>query len=387
VTWTSSIPIQASTTDKAGAAANAATDTHTHNVTYTISTQSAIPTYRFALIGKKLPPFLTQSNYRWYANTNGDTPTTTLAALNTSTTIADATVYRLRMDVNAATSTLSQLNNFKLQFATSTGGPWQDVGKQASSTIWRGFDNVNATTTDGLTITSLLIPSSTVKETYQEQTPATSTPNGLVVGDYGEWDWVLQSNGVAAGTNYFFRMTYNNSTPTLFDLYQNYAAVTSPPPVITCSTNIASTTLGALSSLSIATAPNNASTTMSCGTDSLGCTLSINDAGNGASPGLATTSPAYLIPSITGILTAGTEGYGVQGATTTIGSGATLSLGSIFANAGNNVGALSLTTKTLASSTAALTNREIVITHKAAIAATTQSGNYNDTITYSCFGN
>ena len=118
-----------------------------------------------------------------------------------------------------------------------------------------------------------------------------------------------------------------------------------------------------------------------------GCTLNISDAGNGASPGLATTSPAYLIPSATATLSAGTEGYGIQSATTGTGSGATLGLNPIYNKSGNDVGGLFLTTTVLASSTATFTDREVVITHKAAISNLTNTANYNDTITYSCVGN
>ncbi len=51
------------------------------------------------------------------------------------------------------------------------------------------------------------------------------------------------------------------------------------------------------------------------------------------------------------------------------------------------MGALFTADVVLASSTAAVTSREVVVTHKASISATTKAGSYADTITYSCIAN
>ena len=155
---------------------------------------------------------------------------------------------------------------------------------------------------------------------------------------------------------------------------------------VSCSTSIASASFGALTTSAVATASPNASTTASC-TYAGGCTLSVQDAGNGASPGLATTTPAYLIPSATATLSAGTEGYGIQAVTTAVGSGAVLVVSSVYDKTGNDVGGLTIANTTLASSTSAFSNREILVTHKAAIGILTNAGSYTDTITYSCTGN
>ena len=155
---------------------------------------------------------------------------------------------------------------------------------------------------------------------------------------------------------------------------------------ITCSTNNTTTAFGAITSGAVSTASPNASSTMTCNSAS-GCTLSVIDAGNASSPGLATTTPAYLIPSTTATLAAGTEGYGIQATTTASGSGGTLGINATYNKINSDVGALSLTTVTLASSTAAVSNREVVVTHKAAISVTTHAASYVDTITYSCTGN
>lgn len=163
---------------------------------------------------------------------------------------------------------------------------------------------------------------------------------------------------------------------------------------ISCSTNVASTAFGTLTSGAVATSTGNASTTMACANDSLGCILSINDTGTTTQGGgLWNSTSSKLIPSpnaafnATATLTAGTEGYGLQGATTSAGNGALLNIATRFYQTGSIYGGLTTTTLTLASTTASSSAREVVITHGAAIAANTPGGTYNDTITYSCTAN
>lgn len=165
----------------------------------------------------------------------------------------------------------------------------------------------------------------------------------------------------------------------------------SVPTSVTCSNDVATTSLGTLSSGAIATSTPDASSTISCNTGT-GCTLTIADAGNGANPGLSTTSPAYLIPSVTGTSTivAGTEGYGINATSTTGGSGGTLNLGVRYTRKLSDsaiVGGLTLAGNTLASSSAQISNRQLLVRHGAAISATTQAGVYVDTLTYSCTAN
>ena len=162
---------------------------------------------------------------------------------------------------------------------------------------------------------------------------------------------------------------------------------------ISCSSNISSTAFGTLTDSSIATSSPNASTTISCATASAGCALYIKDAGNATNGGLATTSPAYLIRSpnaagdATSTLIAGTEGYGVYATTTATGNGAALTIAARYLQSGNTVGRLDVSNVTIASTNATSSNRETVVTHKAAISASTPSGNYVDTLTYECTAN
>ena len=166
-------------------------------------------------------------------------------------------------------------------------------------------------------------------------------------------------------------------------------------PLFPATRDITSTSFGPLTTGSVTTASPNASTTMTC-TYSSGCTLSVSDVGAGANqPGLATSSPAYLIPSPnaaydpTAVLAINTEGYGITATTTAGGSGGSLSIYSRYDvdSGGTRVGGLKTGGFGLASSTGAITNRQLIIKHKAAINVLTNVARYEDTLTYSCTGN
>ena len=110
-----------------------------------------------------------QMDFRWYQNTNSVTvtPTAFLAAQNAAYVASPPLgVYRLRMNLEVGGAPmLAGTQTFRLQYATSTTGPWSDVGGIGSGAIWRGYDN--ATPSDGATITSVLLTNSNVMESYE----------------------------------------------------------------------------------------------------------------------------------------------------------------------------------------------------------------------------
>lgn len=179
-------------------------------------------------------------------------------------------------------------------------------------------------------------------------------------------------------------------------LYWAVGDASAAVPTISCSTDKSSTAFGVLTASAVSTSTSNASTTISCANTTNGCALYINDAGGGGNPGLWNSTSSKLIASpnvsfsATTTLAINTEGYGIRATSTATGSGA-LNFNSRYSQAGdwnvNTVGGLATTTKAMASSTADVTNREVVVVHKAAASSTTISGSYNDTITYSCLLN
>jgi Domain of unknown function (DUF2341) len=221
------------TNQPAGTLAGSGPHTHTVNVTG-FSTSNHLPPFLTVVFGKRqgTNPVYEQTSSRWYTNVNAITPTdpwpsggTDLAeraAITASTIpVKDGDVVRLRMNTRVTNATSTAGTSFKLQYAAATtcsAGSWTDVGAATSSAIWRGFNN--GSVADGATLSSNLLASSTVSETYEEDGLASATPNNIGINAFGEWDFVLEHNGAAAGTNYCFRLIRSDGTP--FATYTHY---------------------------------------------------------------------------------------------------------------------------------------------------------------------
>jgi hypothetical protein len=167
---------------------------------------------------------------------------------------------------------------------------------------------------------------------------------------------------------------------------QTVTVTASVPTSVTCTLSTSNTTFGTIDSSSVYTSNPNVTVTVSCN-PSAGCQVQVKDQGNGTNPGLYNSTANYLIQSTDATLAAGTEGYGIQAATTTNGSGASLNLNSKYNKTGNDVGGLTTSYTILATSSAPTANREVVVTHKAAVSGLTPAGSYQDTITYNCASN
>jgi len=209
---------------------------HTHNVNLTgFSTNNNLPPYITAVFGKRqgTDPVYEQTSSRWYVNENAQTPTdpwpvgaTDLGEQEpisaTSTPLRVDDVVRLRMNVALSNATSTAGATFKLQYASadvcSGATGWLDVGGSASTSVWRGFNNAGVT--DQGTLSTRLLASSSVSATYEENAVTAATPNDIGLDEYGEWDFVLEQNGAAAGTNYCFRMVESDGSP--FLSYSHY---------------------------------------------------------------------------------------------------------------------------------------------------------------------
>ncbi len=225
-----------SVTNNTNDGGSGASDTHTHSASVTgFSTEDNLPPYLTAVFGKKqgTDPVYDQTSSLWFVNTTSATPTDPWpegvvdlaegeSITSSDTPVKDGDEIRLRINVGVTNATSSAGAEFKLQFAAadtcSAASGWADVGDNASTTIWRGYNNGGVTDHDILSTT--LLASSTVAATYEENGYATTTPNDIGIGEYGEWDFVLQQNGAAAGTNYCFRMVEDDGS--VFLTYSYY---------------------------------------------------------------------------------------------------------------------------------------------------------------------
>lgn len=171
---------------------------------------------------------------------------------------------------------------------------------------------------------------------------------------------------------------------------------------VTCASDPATSTFPALTTTAVATSTPNATTTLSCNY-AAGCTLRVYDQGNGINPVMASTTASTTIYigsadnsyANTATLIAGTEGYGIKGATTSAGTGQELRMTNARYNQYNlgvgnyAVGGLEITSgqQQIASSTLPVSGRQLVVTHLAAIDGLTEAGDYSDQNFYTCIGN
>jgi Domain of unknown function (DUF2341) len=211
----------------------------------TLTSQSQnIPTLDDWTISWERQPFLVQSQYRWYANRNLETPNDIWPVggvdLLQNEAIAQAyspgsgDVLRLRMALRADNAPLAASSDaFTLQYSQSSGlcassTTWYDVGEVGSTTTpWRGYNNLLAF--DGSTLGTLLLGSD-VAGTYEEENDSDINPNTVALGNEVEYDWVLEHNGALDGVQYCFRMI-NDSGAELSGYEQIPSLITNASPV------------------------------------------------------------------------------------------------------------------------------------------------------------
>jgi len=70
----------------------------------------------------------------------------------------------------------------------------------------------NPAVASGTPVSSLLLSTSNVQETYQDVNPTIMNPNQILTNNAGEWDFSLLPNNAVANTTYYFRMVYNSGS-------------------------------------------------------------------------------------------------------------------------------------------------------------------------------
>jgi hypothetical protein len=177
-----------------------------------------------SVIASSVTTLLTQSDYRWYANTDALTPTSAMGAENTAVTMpAAGGEIRLRMNIADSSAQFNAGSILILQFSNATSGSWTDVG---TSTAWIFVDNPGVA--DGQIIASPVLSDSDVGESYGESNPTATTPNTISPGQKGEWDFALKNNSASTGSSWFFRMA--SSTGAALYAYQRYPTLNPIPP-------------------------------------------------------------------------------------------------------------------------------------------------------------
>lgn len=153
-------------------------------------------------------------NWRWYDDETSATPVTPLANENTSATVIQGNMVRLRFQAAELGGMAATASRKKLQY-TSCADPnaltcvWTDVDVQAGAGIWRYADGAGV---DDTTFTTTVLTGSDATGAYIENGTAASTFGHGAAGstsDIPEWDYAVQNNTAPAAT-YYFRMYAND---------------------------------------------------------------------------------------------------------------------------------------------------------------------------------
>ncbi len=166
-----------------------------------------------------------QTGYRFYTNVNGLDVTDPWPkgpinlGENTPITLADDPVaplgiMRLRFGLLRLDGGEGSGNIFKLQYAEgencSSIAMWTDVAPIGGSGVFRGYNNSAVETVDGANISSTVLSVSDIPQTYEEENPSAINPRVQLVGQTGEYDFVVQWFEGPYDTPYCFRAVHEN---------------------------------------------------------------------------------------------------------------------------------------------------------------------------------
>jgi hypothetical protein len=209
------------------------------------SASQNVPTLNDWTLTWERQPYLTQEHFRWYVNANVLTPTdpwpSGAADVAEDTGIiseafpSKGDVLRLRMgilneNVALSASSLSMTLQYAEGSSCSASMNWLDVGAIGSTTaLWRGSNN--ASVSDGATLSGVLLSTSDVNGTYEEENDSTLNPNGASTNQTLEYDWVIQHNASSSIPFCFRAITAEGETLNAYDVYPSLitnAAPTTP---------------------------------------------------------------------------------------------------------------------------------------------------------------
>ena len=97
----------------------------------------------------------------------------------------------------------------------------ESMALTVSPAAWQFYSNSGVAR--GSTISNLLLSTSNVPETYEENNPAVMNPNQISAGQYGEWDFSLSPQNAVVNSTYYFRMVHSDGT--VLDAYSNFPSV------------------------------------------------------------------------------------------------------------------------------------------------------------------
>ncbi len=199
--------------------------------------------------------YVTKSeNWRWYADQQNETPTTTLAVENVAPIdVTDGAMLKLRLALREIENIAGE--NIKIRLQYSTYSDFSDdvnfVGEIGSTTaIWRYGDGVDD---DNDPIITPLLNGISSGATHNESGISTTTYT-LLGGTAAEWEFTLRNNGGLSGNTYYFRAYDNtNQGPIETNIGSTYPSILISSPNLSYSIDgygIGSSTEGVVTTVS-----------------------------------------------------------------------------------------------------------------------------------------
>lgn len=159
----------------------------------------------------------TLRSVRWH-NDDGSVSTSTAAAA--SETAIGARIgqrQQARFQVDNTGGPEGSGIVYRLQFATSTGGPWTDVGANTEISYSLGLAGANADSITTSTATTTPCGGCTFVNGTWHEDKATSSGNVTLVGArFTEFGFMIKNDRALAGTNYYLRLM-NHASSTALD--------------------------------------------------------------------------------------------------------------------------------------------------------------------------
>ncbi len=159
-------------------------------------------------------------SWRWYADQQNETPTTTLASENTAPIdVVDGSIVKLRLALREIENITGENIKIRLEYATFADfSDAQFVGEIGSTTaLWRYG---NGTDNDNDLISTVLLNGFTNGATHNESGISTTTYDHLA-GTAAEWEFTIRANSVVSGNTYYFR-AYDNTNASVISAGSSY---------------------------------------------------------------------------------------------------------------------------------------------------------------------
>ncbi len=273
-----------------------------------------------------------------------------------------------------------------------TGSGWFGFATTNSWTSWTAPSGTSPISANTWYKFQIIVTSSTSASLYYKSTAGDSPSiNGTLVGTYtitdnGNYVGLIGDAASSSDITYWDNIIvrqYSSPEPTttistsVTNLTNNQLQLeVGVNPFITFAINSNSLNIGTLSPTAVSSASNVLTLSSNA---SNGSNISVLD----ANAGLYNTADSHKIISSTTTLASGSEGYGINAATTYSG----LNIQYPYNGTGNSVGALSTSSSTLCSNTTTVNNAGITVDYLASISNITPSGPYADTVTFIATGN